>query len=75
MPQKITVDVKFQICIIKFKYIRGLSRLGYYFWVSNGKRNFLDNFTCLVCLDCIVKHILDHTYISYSISSTPTKLI
>ena len=24
---------------------------------------------------CIVKHILDHTYISYSILSTPTKLI
>jgi hypothetical protein len=29
----------------------GHSRLGYYFWVSNGKRTFLDNFTCLVCLD------------------------
>jgi hypothetical protein len=29
----------------------GHSRLGYYFWVSNGKKTFLDNFTCLVCLD------------------------
>ena len=29
----------------------GISRLGYYFWVSNGKVIFLDNFTCLVCLD------------------------
>ena len=25
--------------------------MGYYFWVSNGKNTFLDNFTCLVCLD------------------------
>jgi hypothetical protein len=30
---------------------RGHSRLGYSFWASNGKRTFLDNFTCLVCLD------------------------
>ena len=30
---------------------RGHSRLRYSFWVSNGKRTFLDNFTCLVCLD------------------------
>jgi len=37
-----------------YSYIRGHSRLGYYFWVSNGKRTFLDNFTCLVCLDLIV---------------------
>ena len=37
--------------------------------------DFLDNFTYLVCLECIVMHILDHTYISYSILSTPTKLI
>jgi hypothetical protein len=29
----------------------GHSRLGYYFWVSNGLRTFLDNFTYLVCLD------------------------
>ena len=27
------------------------SRLRYSFWVSNGKRTFLENFTCLVCLD------------------------
>ena len=32
-------------------YLWGHSRLGHYFWVSNGKRIFLDNFTCLVCLD------------------------
>jgi hypothetical protein len=31
--------------------IRGHSRLGYYFWVSNGKMTFLDNVTCLVCFD------------------------
>ena len=29
----------------------GHSRLRYSFWVSNGKRTFLENFTCLVCLD------------------------
>jgi hypothetical protein len=27
------------------------SRLGYYFWVSNGLRTFFDNFTYLVCMD------------------------
>ena len=32
-------------------YIWGHSRLGYYFWVCNGKRTFFDIFTCLVCLD------------------------
>jgi hypothetical protein len=32
-------------------HIGGHSRLRYSFWVSNGKRTFLDNFTCLVCLD------------------------
>jgi hypothetical protein len=31
--------------------IWGHSRLRYYFWVSNEKRTFVDNFTCLVCLD------------------------
>jgi hypothetical protein len=29
----------------------GHSRLGYYFWASNGLRTILDNFTYLVCLD------------------------
>ena len=29
----------------------GHSWLGYYFWVSNGLRTILDNFTYLVCLD------------------------
>jgi len=32
-------------------YLRGHLRLGYYFWVSNGLRTILDNFTYLVCLD------------------------
>ena len=31
--------------------IWGHSRLGYYFWVSNGLSTILDNFTYLVCLD------------------------
>jgi hypothetical protein len=35
----------------KYYYIWGHSRLRYFCWVSNGKRTFLDNFTCLVCLD------------------------
>ena len=40
------------VLIMSFTYgIWGQSRLGYYFWVSNGLRTFLDNFTCLVCLD------------------------
>jgi hypothetical protein len=32
-------------------YTRVHSRLGYYFWVSNGLRTFFDNFTYLVCMD------------------------
>ena len=36
---------------IDFKNNWGHSRLGYYFWVSNGLRIILDNFTYLVCLD------------------------
>jgi len=35
-----------------YKYcLQDHSQSGYYFWPSNGKRTFLDNFTCLVCLD------------------------
>ena len=29
----------------------GHSQLGYYFWMYNGLRTFLDNIICLVCLD------------------------
>jgi hypothetical protein len=36
--------------IILFSH-RGHSRLGYYFWVSNGSKTFLDIFTYLVCID------------------------
>jgi hypothetical protein len=34
---------------------RGHSRLGYHFLVSKGKRIFLGNFTCFVCLDLYCK--------------------
>ena len=40
-------------CCKKLKWVH--SRLMYSFWTSNGKRIFLENFTCLVCLDLYCK--------------------
>jgi hypothetical protein len=53
----------------------GHSRLRYYFWVSNGKRTFLDNFTCLVCLDLYCEayfgsylHFILHIEYTYTVN-------
>ena len=42
-----------QICMCNVSLFcnGGHSQLGDYFCVFNGKMTFLDNFTCLVCLD------------------------
>ena len=53
----------------------GHSRLRNYFWVSNGRRIFLDNFTCLVCLDLYCKayfgsylHFILHIEYTYKVN-------
>jgi hypothetical protein len=51
------------------------SRVGYYFWVSNGLRTFLDNFICLVCLDLYCEayfgsylHFIFHIEYTYKVN-------
>jgi hypothetical protein len=51
-PTHILFNGVFVICMLPLPFCPwGHSRSGYYFWVSNGLRIFLDNFTYLVCLN------------------------